>query len=133
MDTSKEYIKMCNCPEIQEHNIVDGDYYAVQSLVNNPPDEMACIIPKYTAVTFCDYCDKIDDNIVIWLPWQDQLQDMVEDWREGACHILHLHTEFNKFINDQVSVNSMEKLWLAFIMKKKFNKTWHNNKWDSCI
>lgn len=86
----------------------------------------------------------------LWLPRQDQLQDMLKDsirnnhkntWgyvkgpaSEGfiaGC----LHQEFHKFIihKDQYifckAFNSMEQLWLAFVMYVKFNKKWNGIKW----
>ena len=66
----------------------------------------------------------------IWLPRQDQLQGMV-GWTSYA-KVTHLYG----FINRNPShgdVNarlcSMEQLWLAFVMKEKYNKIWNGEDW----
>lgn len=86
----------------------------------------------------------------LWLPRQDQLQDMLKDKirhnhkntygyvkgpaPEGfiaGC----LHQEFHKFMiyEDQYIFcevfNSMEQLWLAFVMHEKYNKRWNDKEW----
>jgi len=75
----------------------------------------------------------------IWLPRQDQLQEMVD-----ANH-LDNHRYSNRMVIQffpivmptcdieecaKVKINSMEQLWLAFVMKEKFNKTWDGKNWS---
>ena len=36
----------------------------------------------------------------------------------------------HKNIHNYDSDASMEQLWLAFVMKEKFNKTWDGEKWE---
>ena len=67
----------------------------------------------------------------IWLPQQDKLQEMVIDsYREhwGEAIYPGLMEEAVAFAH-QYPYASMEQLWLAFVMKKKFNKQWLNNDW----
>ena len=78
MDTSEEYIKMCQ---------------------------------KATEVQALCEADVEIESPSIWLPRQDQLQGMVE-YTVGV----------NKF-------NSMEQLWLAFVMSEKYNKKWDGKDW----
>ena len=81
----------------------------------------------------------------VWLPRQDQLQGML-----GETHSVRpislvgfLHQVLNEDLTctEEVPCNgcveeakywrsfgSMEKLWLAFVMKEKFNKAW-DGKW----
>jgi len=68
------------------------------------------------------------DKKYIWLPRQDQLQEMVRDlfpvsWvlaKEFAEKAYHLSADTNM---------SMEQLWLAFVMKEEFGKVWTGEEW----
>ena len=66
----------------------------------------------------------------IWLPRQDQLQEMiVTDFGcNEAFNTYYLLDGFYKFLNlpkSAVELNSMERLWLAFVMNEL-----HNLRWD---
>ncbi len=139
MDTSQEYIKMCKkAGEIQEltRNYEDSkDFW----ICKNCEGLGRMHWPKY------EVCK---DWSGIWLPRQDQLQEMVEsvfDKLNGKRH--HLIFHFYEFLNKKnysrkstqcnyvVIANlmndwpSMEQLWLAFVMKKKFGKSWDGEEW----
>ena len=60
----------------------------------------------------------------VWLPRQDQLQEMFLPMLEGNCH--WMLEECYKFITLPYSLQleSMEQIWLAFIMKEKNGKIW---------
>lgn len=66
----------------------------------------------------------------IWLPYQDQLQEMVSANMQLLCGKIF---EFSKtpygygFCTGYGG--SMEQLWLAFVMKEKYNKTWDGENW----
>jgi len=66
----------------------------------------------------------------IWLPRQDQLQERVQF--TSPAHLLeHLNswimtTERGLF---PALYNTMEQLWLAFVMKEKYNKIWTGEEW----
>jgi len=69
-------------------------------------------------------------NNVIFCPRQDQLQEMLKDkyaWSKKFPH--DLIWDFSSFIQDNEKINSMEQLWLAFVMKEKFNKIWNGEDW----
>lgn len=71
---------------------------------------------------------KLED--VVWLPRQDQLQEMivkVVDYETTA----ELEGKFHKFLVwlDEWDFASMEQLWLAFVMKEKYNKSWNGKEW----
>jgi len=114
MDTSETYIKMCNCEEIQgqwKPNKIDfAPYYSLAIPMN---------IPRKSRV---------------WLPRQDQLQEMV-----GEEYPIDLLYGFHRFYNTMGcdlyphTINgaktSMEQLWLAFVMKEKYNKVWYGSDW----
>lgn len=66
----------------------------------------------------------------IWLPRQDESQDMivkVVDYETAAI----LESKFHKFLVwlDEWDFISMEQLWLAFVMKEKYNKVWDGKEW----
>ena len=117
MDTSKEYIKMCDCPEIQGKIKYDRCSFWARPLING----------KYSV--WCGYHSPRD----IWLPRQDQIQEMIK------TNILDLLNKFYKYVFDDLSwmfnkdhtikFNSMEQLWLAFYMYEKHGKIWNGEKW----
>jgi len=73
----------------------------------------------------------------IWLPRQDQLQEMVK--RSDYSPKLHdgnllLVSIFKDWVKDNwqsllASENSMEQLWLAFVMEERWNKYWNGENW----
>ena len=71
---------------------------------------------------------------IIWLPTQSQLQEMVED-EETKSYAITLLYKFHRFYNTKgdypsgLVFTSMEQLWLAFVMKEKYNKTWNGSEW----
>ena len=140
MDTSEQYIKMCGCGARQEQNphkdFLDGYKH---STVNG-----IAIITGTWFFTSDNWAN------AIWLPRQDQLQEMLvglleerlDDDRlrcvdDTALSLLRcfagelatdgLHLDDWKEYYFQFS--SMEQLWLAFVLKEKFNKTWDGDKW----
>ena len=133
MDTSETYIKMSDCPEIQKEARYIGDN--MEELGNwfafyvtgkwQPP-----VIYTYG---LCLPYERGD--YAVWLPRQDQLQEMVKEGNKFSyTNNLVLAGKFDKFCswqaNDITSLDwSMEQLWLAFGMFKKYNKVWTNNEW----
>ena len=136
MDTSKEYIKMCDCPEIQDKwdkaDMKWGDFYYNDGLV----------LPVMNILSILDLRK---EEKVVWLPRQDQLQCMVwipamsnyrnnQDlarafsfWLDGNDDISHpRYIEWGDYTD---SFASMEQLWLAFVMWELHNKKWDGEKW----
>ena len=130
MDETIEYIEQCrSAKKIQtKWNPKQGDY------VSDRENNVALIpfLPKR-------------DNPFTWLPKQDQLQKMIfkqkidaysdnYEFKRGnaptgyiAIRIIY---DFRQFVADEVvylrsvSFDSMEQLWLAFIMYTKYDKRW---------
>lgn len=79
------------------------------------------------------YADEGDT--AIWIPRQDQLQGMI-DWEDRGSYILSMMCfQIDEFYNTcgkwvQEDSTSMEQLWLAFVMKEKFNKIWNGKDWE---
>ena len=63
-------------------------------------------------------------ELYVWLPRQDQLHETVGlDAIDGSIKV-------GEWGNCQVcDFNSYEQLWLGFVMKKKYNKTWNGKGW----
>lgn len=153
MDVSKEYIKMCiEAKEIQEGwEPTCGDSFIMTDKLH----KRILIDPEAVK--------RMGREKFIWLPHQDQLQEMIGKckWEQlkaldEILNLLHSRSIVVKeHINNNESVylnllgdvdetmypwiknfqsfrqfNSMEELWLGYIMKKKHNKHWNNNTWE---
>ena len=103
MDTSEQYIKMCEkAKEIQGQrwgHITDDNFWDNQRL-----------------------------PWAVWLPRQDQLQEMVKEKFTGWTYPGVLN-KLQKFCFEISYYNSMEQLWLAFVMKEKYSKVWDGENW----
>lgn len=120
MDTSKIYVRMCKgAGEIQRSG-------------NDTRD-------------FNNYYDQQESGL-IWLPRQDQLQEMMKakyerlvdrdpvDWFCFGIPGYIWSDEFgygddNEEIGYYRQFISMEQLWLAFVMKEKYDKAWNGKEW----
>jgi len=123
MDTSKRYIKMCE--KAKELNYSpsgsDGNWYYY------PEEDIVKCRNSYEG----DFGD-------VWLPRQDQLQEMV---RVATISIQQFeeeysmdvwHTQYRTYEKEpdcEFVATSMEQLWLAFVMKEKYNNTWNGKNW----
>jgi len=142
MDKSKEYILMCEkAEEIQELRksyiqALVGDFYYVQM-------DKGCFVFNEDTIGghYCENCCSQDGNAgddskwfrryCIWLPRQDQLQEMIESENdEFKLESLHRETINLNYTSAGTCLNySMEQLWLAFVMKKKYGKEWNGKEW----
>jgi hypothetical protein len=60
---------------------------------------------------------------IIWLPRQDQLQEMIKgDFIETCDYITHFSEKF-------VELKTPEKILLKIVMEENFNKTWNGEEW----
>jgi hypothetical protein len=126
MDTSKEYVEMCaKAEEIQD---------VMRPLTNHlllagAPTDINGIIFGIRSHDFYGYT---------WLPRQDQLQEMLIP--RPYYSMLNLLSFFNDYVwsftdyddlkaEENYPFKSMEQLWLAFVMKEKYNKIWSNGEW----
>ena len=136
MDISKTYIKMCEEAEeiqrlrtsevpdyeggtykIKEYLI--GDYYLHEGIVQAASTTTSPVIPDEESNVWTNVVDSV------WLPRQDQLQEMVELPLKETIYRFSLWAMFyaNQF-------TSMEQLWLAFVLKEKYNKVWDGETWQ---
>ena len=112
MDNSKEYIKMCDCPEIQQVQLA-SKYERWSTWISQEILFAGNALPNYFAL--------------VWLPHQDQLQGMYN-------HLLNCVDKlvvFYRFVARERPEygNTMEQLWLAFVMWELHKKKWDGNKW----
>ncbi len=131
MDLSPEFIKMCEkAEEIQKTSLTYGDYYWWRN---------------HLCLHF-ENAFAISQDSFIWLPRQDQLQEMIK-----AGDILLSWGEFWHFMEEPYGrvdgfppgvfkclalrptalFETWEQLWLAFVMKEKYGKTWNGEDWAS--
>ena len=116
MDLSKEYIAMCDCPEVQDGKMTKQDDVILCS----------CGRPWIADLhTKAEAKDRINHRR-IWLPRQDQLQEIVDNYTTGD-----LLLQINKFYlhSDYTPSTSMEQLWLAFVMWELHQKKWDGKSW----
>ena len=147
MDTSKTRIKMCEkaeeiqrkwspsdwdwvycrnegCVVVLSGYSTDGGYYGHET-----PSKK---IDYYTGS--CDDISQKDyKKYHIWLPHQNQLQEMAFSEDTGVQTITTALEQFSKSeIGSAISIlGSMEQLWLAFVMKEKYDKVWDGSNWIS--
>ena len=73
----------------------------------------------------------------IWLPRQDQLQKMISESGEDQYYDLRSLWEWTREGPEgedwqtqySQQFKTMEQLWLAFVMKEKYNKVWDSGDW----
>lgn len=132
MDTSPEYIRMCEkAVEIQSlWKPLGGDIFmgwADVDIVMDGEEPKELVIGSEI---WGDYVRPMKGHSV-WLPRQDQLQDLL--WPEGHDLTLgecQLVWEFARKNREKLAdFNSWEKLWLCFLMSENFNKTWNGEDW----
>ena len=115
MDTSKQYIKMCDCEEVQGEWTIPpypGDYF------------------EYGVVTvyWTGYKPPDDFDDSIFLPRQDQIQEWM-----NYCFWDVMLEDFIEFYDggyvSEIGFLSMEQFWLAFYMHEKHGKVWNGEEW----
>lgn len=88
--------------------LVGGDKQAIKRELNN------------------SNCGSLETPYYVWLPRQDQLQEMVSSDYWVCWNGLH---EYVHRMMYPLGLTSMEQLWLAFVMKEKYEKVWQNGEW----
>jgi hypothetical protein len=126
MDKSSHYIKMCESAKvIQKQWKPDfGDFFVSMLLgLTSPCQSIASDLEKKVS-----YLKKLK---AVWLPRQDQLQEMVIEKYATSWDLAIAFS--NILMADNASYfdnfDSMEKLWIAFIMLEKHRKKWKDGEW----
>lgn len=123
-----------------------GEAEEIQALCQNNTGDfiledgwIGILIRDESYVYTLDSQDWKPDNKIrrsVWLPRQDQLQEMIGAqtpekllW-ELNCQIDDCKNDYTgELSNYYRQFTSMEQLWLAVVMKLKFNKTWTGEDW----
>lgn len=144
MDTTNQYIEMCRkAGEIQELWVPSCSDYVV-----SPTTGFFEIYSSRELENAIRY-----KNDYIWLPRQDQLQEMLITIFEDKNKTAYVPVKMPQYRNNYLcrsmigsfdsyihrnspardeciwQFSSMEQLWLAYVMEKKFNKTWNGGNW----
>jgi hypothetical protein len=120
MDARKEYINMCvRATEIQGAitSFSGGDFY----------------FTAQEGTTTADSCGDPKSDGDIWLPRQDQLQGMVGENNTTRELMRVFSAWFKAFLDSPPkwfnNSTTLERLWIAFVMKERFNKEWDGEDW----
>jgi hypothetical protein len=126
MDKSTPYSRMCESAKvIQKQWKPDfGDFFVSMSLgLTSPCQPIVSDLEKKMS-----YLKTIK---AVWLPRQDHLQEMVI---ENYATSWDLAVAFSNVLMGENALyfeefDSMEKLWLTFIMLEKYKKKWKDGEW----
>ena len=157
MDTSKTYIKMCEkAEEIQAlkrigsliHRTKTGDILSLDledgDFFTKPLD--FTLYAVFVAPREVEIDMGYSELNRVWLPRQDQLQEMVDfkpfysiNSKENAKYDLNIFMRFCEWgYGSSIFVKqpkelfpSMEQLWLAFVMKERYKKVWDGEEWQT--
>jgi len=132
MDMSEEYVEMCRkAYELQKNHVDvegdiisalmpmnDGSYIQFVALMGTPASEVVC-------------------SPIVWLPKQDQLQNMCTELKLFkpiySLSYVTMWAEAQGFdcgANDYAeSLNSLEQVWLAYVMDENYHKKWNGSEW----
>lgn len=149
MDTLEQYIKMCDCPEGQgQWKPQVGDIVYIKNTIQvwsqiNLSNASSVSRTNYFIAlkNGGHYCILITNGLpnylkklVIWLPHQAQIQEMVYENLARADAIVHeLNKWREKYYDYQLQFITMEQFSLAFYMHEKHQKVWSfkEGKWLS--
>jgi len=136
MDKSADYINMSEkAVEIQKAwNPEEGDFHTGY-------DWKEVFIARYDLED--EQVELLGNLPHIWLPRQDQLQDMVinKSGNTPYANMVNLHASFDYMVRykmlDQCPAKmyanmfeSMEQLWVAYVMQELYQKTWNGTDWE---
>jgi hypothetical protein len=125
MDTSKEYIEMCEKAQEMQKLRGDGEYWESNDFLAEHIKDMfiqtGCYLQYFGTESF-------KNNKIIWLPRQDQLQEIIfNDFKDLSDPYFEMMESCYEYENDNPDIppKTMEKIWLSFIMIKKYGKIWN--------
>lgn len=125
MDTTKEYIEMCR--ELPDEIIKEREWEFYDTVYLEDLKSTRTVTLKY------HFSHIVPDYDSVWLPRQDQLQEMIDDIfsnREIVPLTAKLHDVCIHLIQKHnFNGRTMEQLWLAFVMHEQYGKTWNGKVW----
>lgn len=135
MDCSKDYILMCEkATEIQAlRRRLHGAKCNLDKIGHGLGCEDVFFFPDWRGEDFYnDYLGSKDTGLLsIFLPRQDQLQEMIKlpTWKLIYEFILWFSALMEVEAEPIWKQNSMEQLWLSFVMEKVYGKRWEGHEW----
>lgn len=70
---------------------------------------------------------------IVWLPRQDQLQEMIIEKTPRYNNLTVLNNVFYyhavSFMHKRHNIFTMEQMWLCLLMEKIYNKIWDGKQW----
>jgi len=155
MDTSETYIKMCEkANEVQDawkpekgdfiygntlaYLDLEGDKLFVYGDWIELSDKYQTGWSAWDGPNNCKKCNEhgSDDDIDfipgVWLPRQDQLQEMIGSTDPFDSTTLDCWNSFRDWVIRQCEcrgIKTHEQYWLSFVMKEKYNKIWNGKDW----
>ena len=141
MDTSREYIKMCDCPEIRDmfNAITEADHKRkVETDKWTKDTKYSVRIPDIRTANVYIYGEDSRCLRSVELLSQDQIQEMMIDLAmDESVYNWKCHTPtmklFALFINfceiNGAKYKTFEQLWLAFYMFEEHDKIWDGKRW----
>ena len=126
MDKSEQFIKMCDCPEIQKQwkpKVGDRFWHDNEGGYYEPTDTYE--FPAGIGIVGSNNCGSLTS---IWLPTQSDLQGMVKG--SDIYKLRRCDDFWHIDVHDQRKYEMpMEQLWLAFVMHELHQKKWDGEKW----
>jgi len=134
----EQYIKMCNCPEIQDKwEPKVGDRTDCGIITN--------IINRESIIVYYDRSGHFPEfgfDELKWLPSQEQLQGMLLTPSIGHYELVENFWDFVWGLDNEADLESNEEgeyllyrninqLWLAFVMYELHDKKWEERGWTS--
>lgn len=149
MDTSEQYIKMCDCREIRDltNKIIETDHKRrVETSRRFRGTQYSVRIPDIRTPDVGIYDENNNCLRKVDLLSQGQIQEMVKEYYsrkvgdkrphdkwfpEGYVGLGYVLKEFMKFASPfkVERLKSFEQLWLGFYMWESQQKVWANGKW----
>ncbi len=118
MDTSKEYINMCE--KAAQQSDIRKDYEKLSlSLTQRRYDDMTKVKKDFN-----------DEGFFLFN--QDQLQEMIRKAKDDLGYIADFYHfwvngELDKYFITKPS--SVESVWLRYVMAEKYKKVWNGKNW----
>ena len=126
MDKSSPYIKMCESADLIQKRWQPefGDFFVSMSLgLTSQCEPITSDLEKKAS-----YLKTIK---AVWIPRQDQVQEIIIEHYPTSWDLAIAFS--NGLIGENASYfekfDSMEKLWLAFIMLEKYKRKWKEAEW----
>ena len=142
MDTSKEYINMCKVAyeiqELRDNIMLNGDFFYRPSI-----EKVFIHHVKADPTKFVNYDGELNKQTFanqpedIWLPRQDQLSELIQDWNHKYPLAFFEYIASNtraKALKHQ-RFKTIEQFLLSFYMKEQYLKFYNAifERWDSSL